>query len=390
MSKKKIALVNQRYGLEVNGGSEYYTRLIAEKLSMDYDVEVLTTRALHYDTWENYYEEGLQETGGIKVRRFTVDRKRSVILFRIVNYMIRLFKLRFLEQTWVDFQGPLTRDLISYINQNKNNYDVFIFVTYLYYHSIRGIPEVAEKSIFIPTAHDEPYIYFGIFKKIFHLPKAFIFLTEEERQLVHKTFHNETIMNEVIGIGIDLPEQIDSNEFRIKYNKTEPYVVYVGRIAKGKGCKILFNNFIKYKNENPNSNLKLVLMGQAMIDIPKQEDIISLGFVSEEDKYNGIAGARALILPSKYESLSISVLEAMSLGVPVIVNADCAVLKGHCDKSHGGLYYNCYDEFSDCMGQVLQNNESYSAMKSNARQYVKDNYTWDINMKKFQKILDRF
>ena len=40
---KRIAIVNQRYGLEVNGGSEYYARLIAEHLNKYYNVEVLTT-----------------------------------------------------------------------------------------------------------------------------------------------------------------------------------------------------------------------------------------------------------------------------------------------------------------------------------------------------------
>ena len=47
---KRIALVNQRYGMEVNGGSEYYTRMIAERLANRYEVEVLTTKAVDYTT----------------------------------------------------------------------------------------------------------------------------------------------------------------------------------------------------------------------------------------------------------------------------------------------------------------------------------------------------
>ncbi len=56
---------------------------------------------------------------------------------------------------------------------------------------------------------------------------------------------------------------------------------------------------------------------------------------------------RLLILPSKFESLSISVLEAMTLSKPVIVNGICDVLKGHCVKSNGGLYYKNFFELEE-------------------------------------------
>lgn len=59
--------------------------------------------------------------------------------------------------------------------------------------------------------------------------------------------------------------------------------------------------FKEYKKRNKN-NLKLVLMGKAVCEIPKHPDIISLGFVTDEDKFDGISGAKALILPSKFES----------------------------------------------------------------------------------------
>ena len=385
---KKIAIVNQRYGLEVNGGSEYYTRLIAGMLNRHYDVEILTTRALDYDTWEDYYEEGLQEVEGIKVRRFSVDRKRNLLQFRLTNLLQRHIKSPFLEMKWINDQGPLSKQLIQYIHDFKGIYDVFIFVTYLYYPTVKGLPEVADKAIFIPTAHDEPYIYFSIFQKLFALPKAIIYLTEEEKEFVNKTFHNESIPSDIIGIGIDVPQTLDEAAFREKYHINSKYVIYAGRIDPEKGCNILFQYFIKYKQEFQNTDIKLVLIGKAMMDIPKHPDIISLGFVSEEDKFNGISGAKVLILPSEYESLSISVLEAMALSVPVLVNGKCAVLKGHCDKSKGGLYYNMYEEFRDGMNILLNNCNEYEILRNNAKHYIDTNYTWDVNMKKFEQMIE--
>lgn len=387
--KKRIALVNQRYGLEVNGGSEYYTRMIAEKLNEKYDVEVLSTTALNYDTWENYYDEGLQEINQVKVRRFRVDKKRNLKKFRYINMLLQKFRFKILEPIWIDQQGPVSKDLIRYVSENVNHYDVFIFVTYLYYLTVKGLPKVADKSILIPTAHDEPYIYFNVYKKIFTLPKAIIYLTDEEKRFVNHTFHNENIRNDVIGIGIDVPNNICVEKFRNKFQIQNEYIVYVGRIDLEKGCNQLFDYFIKFKSENNKLNLKLILIGKAMIEIPENPDIIPLGFVSDEDKYNAIAGARALVLPSEYESLSISVLEAMSVSVPVIVNARCAVLKGHCIKSNGGLYYDSYQDFRNCINYVLEDIEDYRRLQLNAKQYIETNYTWDINMKKYDRMIEK-
>ena len=70
---KRIALVNQRYGLEVNGGSEYYTRMIAERLANRYEVEVLTTKAVDYTTWKDWYARDVETIHGVTVRRFPLD-----------------------------------------------------------------------------------------------------------------------------------------------------------------------------------------------------------------------------------------------------------------------------------------------------------------------------
>ena len=72
MSRKKIAFVVVRYGMEINGGAEFHCRMLAERLAADYDVEVLTTCVKNYLKAANEYEAGVDVLNGVTVRRFPV------------------------------------------------------------------------------------------------------------------------------------------------------------------------------------------------------------------------------------------------------------------------------------------------------------------------------
>lgn len=387
--KKKIAIINQRYGLEVNGGSELYSRQIAEKLIAKYDVEVLTSCAVEYVKWSNYYKEGVEQINGVTVRRFKTLHEREPKVFSALDSMMlsNPHIEEEISEQWIEHMGPYCPELVEYVDKHQDEYEAIIVVTYLYYTAVKSIVRIKNKAIFIPTAHQEPFIHFDMYKKVFGAADAYVFLTDEEKDLVHSIFHNEDVPYEVMGVGVEVPEVVDSERFKKKYN-LDNYLIYVGRIDEGKDCPRLFKYFLEYKRR-VKSDLKLVLMGKAVCDIPKSPDIISLGFVSEEDKFDGIKGAKALILPSKFESLSISVLEAMTLSVPVIVNGICDVLKGHCVKSNGGLYYKNYFEFEGCINYMMEHPEEHAIMCKNARKYVEDYFQWDDIMKKFDSIIER-
>lgn len=386
---KKIAIINQRYGLEVNGGSELYTRQIAERLKENYQVEVLTSCSLEYVYWSNHYQVGVEEINGVTVRRFPTLHERNPKVFTPLDEQMHqnphMPKER--ADVWIEEMGPYCPDLITYVDEHQEEYAVILVVTYLYYPAVKALPRIGKKAIFIPTAHQEPYIHFDIYKEVFGAPAAYIFLTDEEKQLVHSLFHNNEVPYDVMGVGVDVPDNVSKESFCEKYGVTN-YIVYVGRIDLGKDCPRMFQYFMEYKKRNP-SDLKLILMGKAVVEVPEHEDIISLGFVSDEDKFNGIAGARALVLPSKFESLSISVLEAMTLGTPVIVNGICDVLKGHCTKSNGGLYYKNYFEFEGCLNYMLSHAALWKAMGENAKNYVDRYFRWDIIMQKFDAMIEQ-
>lgn len=390
----KIAFINQRYGMEVAGGSESYTRAMAEKLS-EYlkdtgSVEVLTSKALSYITWEDHYEKDVEEIGGVTVRRFSAKHKRSRVLQRGAGILMRHFHMHFkrLEELRLKARGPYVPGLVSYIKEHKDEYDAFVFVTYLYYPAYFGAREVYDKAWFIPTAHDEEPIYMNIYKELFTRVRGIVYLTGEEKAFTERLFGNQRVPNRVLGMGISVKEDADGERFRSKYGIEGDYLVFAGRIEKNKGCGELIDYFIRYQREvfgeegktekagKKGDGLTLVLMGKNSMELPKREDIRYVGFVSDGDKYNGMKGAKVICLPSRYESFSISLLEGMAYGNPALVNGNCEVLKGHMERSGGGFSYIGYEEFKEGLTKLLDPlvNEE---MGKKAAAYVREEYGWD-------------
>ncbi len=372
--KDEICFVVQRYGLEVNGGAELHCRQIAEHMAKEYDLTVLTTKAVDYMTWEDKYDAGEECLNGVKVLRFSVKHPRDNARFNQLNARL-MGRRKINEEEWVKEQGPFVPELVAYIREHKNAYKCFVFFTYLYYTTVEGIKEVKEKSILVPDAHDEVFLKMKTYKNLFRMPRGFFFNTEEEKQLVDKKFNLKNVSCSIGGIGVEVPQDADGNRFKEKYGLSD-YILYAGRIDTGKNCHTLFAYFDLYKKRN-SRDVKLVLIGKEIINVPQREDMISLGFVSETDKYDAMAGAKLMVMPSQYESLSIVVLESMELGVPVAINGECDVLKGHCIKSNGGLYYKGYYEFEGILNYLLTHEKERALMGKNGKKYVNDNYRWE-------------
>ena len=382
MTKRKVCVVIQRYGEEVNGGAEALARLLAESLvkCQNWDVEVATTKAVDYVTWKDYYKNDEETLNGVKIHRFGVRNERNEKYFNKVSARVLTTPVSTAEQEeWMRLQGPESPLLIKWLKDNKDNFDCFIVICYLYYSTYFAMKEIADKAIFIPTAHEERPIHLSIFEKMFDSTAGFYFLTPEEKELVNKLFPsslNKPDNGGRGGCGIEISEKVSPEAFRKKFNIEGDFMIYAGRIDENKCVNELFDYFAEYKKRNPKSDVKLVLIGKEIIKVPKRKDIISLGFVDEQDKYDGMAAAKFLVLPSKFESLSIVVLEAMGLNKPVLVSGGCEVLKGHCRRSNAGLYYNDYYEFEGCMNYLFTKDDITSQMGANGVKYVADYYTW--------------
>lgn len=385
----KIAIVVQRYGLEINGGAEYHARLIAEHLSDHAEIEVLTTCAYDYITWKNHYEHKFDFVNKIPVRRFKVFRERDPVAFgRWQDQILRSPHSERDELRWLRLEGPWSPGLIKHIEKNRDHYDYFIFFSYRYYHSFHGLQAVPHKALLVPTAERDAITAFSIWKDLFAKPRAIVFNSHEEREmLVGISEKAAAVPGDIVGVGSNIPQTTNPAEFVKKFDIDGRFVIYVGRIDQNKGCDVLFEYFQRYLAET-GSRLKLVLVGSNVMPVPKNPSIIHLGFLGDEDKCNGIRAAEILMMPSPYESLSMVTLEAWALGRPVLANGACDVLKGQCLRSNGGLFYENYEEFAETLKFLETRHHLRDALGHNGRRYFRQNYSWDVIVKKYLALIE--
>ncbi len=385
---KKIGIIVQRYGLEINGGAEYHARLIAEKMAKHIEVEVFTSTALDYLTWGHHYENDKEIINGIKLNRFRVSKERDPEKFGKLQR--KVFENEHTledEKEWLYEEGPFMPDLIKELEKREDEFYKYIFFSYRYYHSYEGLRKFKGKSLLVPTAEHDEVIYMRLFKDLFLLPSAIIYNSHEEQEIINKVSGNNSIPGDIVGVGSEIPETFDPTSFRKKYDINSKFVLYIGRLDENKGVPELIRHFIRF-SDNTGSNIKLVLMGKSVIEIPDHQNILYLGFLDDNDKFDALSGAELLVIPSQFESLSMVTLEAWAIGIPVIANGKTEVLKGQCKRSNAGLWYTNYEQFNEAFSILLGNSNVRERMGENGRKFFKENYSWEVIENKYLKILD--
>jgi len=164
---KKIAIVVQRCHEKVVGGSEAEAWHYANLLKDCYEVHILTTTALDFESWENVLPERDELNGGINIRRFKVTQKRSEYWGEFHRLLLddhnkkdfakkpsdRLVKWpTALQEEFIYKQGPYSEGLLEFLSEKGAGYKAVIFLTYLYATTYFGMFNVAEeKIVFVPT-----------------------------------------------------------------------------------------------------------------------------------------------------------------------------------------------------------------------------------------------
>ncbi|MCS6851636.1 MAG: glycosyltransferase [Gemmataceae bacterium] len=400
----RIAIVVQRYGPDVLGGSEALARVYAHALAHDADVEVLTTCARDHVTWRNWFPAGTSRDGPVLVHRFRVSEERGprwaelhghvfgpvdlMQFARCPHYKRQLVDRlaqapRSVQEELIRAQGPWPPDLLKFLGQHRHRFDVFLFCTYLYPTTCFGIRQVpAERTVLCPTLHDEPEAHLPLVGDVFAHVKHAIFLTEAERCLARE-MHAYRGAGWVVGMGIPEPPPAGPPPAATP----DVFVLYAGRIEPAKGLPELLDQFLAFKRRHP-SSLRLVLIGKGPLPLPRHPDVVYLGFVSEPVKCALMARARALLHPSPFESFSIVLLESLRVGTPVLVNGHSAAMVEHCRASRAGLYYTRPEEFDAHLRRLINDEAWRQRLGQRGREYVLRNFHPDHIAQRLWRVVE--
>ncbi len=386
-ARPRVAFVVHRYGAELVGGAERHCRSIVQRMARHWDVEVLTTCAADYLSWANALPPGVSSDGPVPVRRFPSVRTREMRSFNALSgRMFGRAQERLEEERWLADQGPDCPALLSFLAEQRTAYDGFVFFTYLYAPTALGLPIAGKRALFVPTAHDEPPLRFGLYRQTFAAPAAILFNTPEEQALCEGLFELPGVHREAVGIGVE-PRPGDPQALKAKLGLRGDYLLYLGRICAGKGLRDLVAAHALLRKRLGAQAPALVLAGTNELGLTERPGVFLPGPMDEAQKWDALGGAAAIVVPSALESLSLLALEAWSAGKPVIVNGESAVLAGQCRRSGGGLSYHGLSDFAEQTAKLLQDDDLRRKLGQAGQGYVASHYRWERIEERYQRIL---
>ena len=250
----KIAFVIPWYGEGIPGGAEMELREVAGHLQKaGVEVEVLTTCVKDFtaDWNQNYYAAGVAMVYDVPTRRFPV-RKRDTATFDRINAQLMQGKHITPKEEVLFLQEMVNSpQLYEYIETHNDNYDLFVFMPYMFGTTFHGVLACPEKAVMIPCFHEEAYAHLRLFRQTYINIRGMIFNSVPEMQLANRLYDLDEVEQICMGIGMDTSISGDGAAFREKYGITDPYLIYAGRKDSGKNVHTLLQYFAEYKKRNP-------------------------------------------------------------------------------------------------------------------------------------------
>ena len=355
----------------VGGAETLVWNMALDAVALGHKVELLVTCAKNHFTWENELPAGAFERDGVTVRRFHVNANRDASAFHRVQKRISTGATVTPEEERLWLDNSVNSDaMIAHLRASASRIDRLIAAPYLFGTVVAAAAALPEKTLLAPCLHDEPFARVGLIREMFENVRGFLFNTEPEQQLAHRLYDLRDKTEAVVAMGIE-PFETPRDAFAKRTGITGDYLLYSGRREPLKGTPMLIDYLACFRQRTGRA-IKLVMTGSGAVDVPTElsRDFHDLGFVSENEKREAMAGALAFCHPSMNESLSIVLLESWLARAPALVRAGSEVLRWQCATSNGGLWFANYPEFETMLLWLLDHPSERAAMAEQGRAYT--------------------
>ncbi|MBL0726187.1 glycosyltransferase [Piscinibacter sp. HJYY11] len=291
--------------------------------------------------------------------------RQSVIATREMGHTQEVLTLDAPTEAWVrTFPAPVhalgpvrgvyghCASLISWLRSHASRYDAVVVHGLWQYHTLavhRALAGGPVPYFVYPHGMLDPW-----FKRRYplkHLKKwlywpwadyrtlrdaaAVFFTAEEERRLAAESFWLYRVKPEVVGYGVtmeDASQLGNAGDFVQNWPETrgKHLMLFLARLHEKKGADLLIDAFAQVAADMP--SLHLVMAGpegqpglRARLEARARTLGVSgritwTGMLTGHDKWSALKAADVFVLPSHQENFGVAVVEALALGVPVLVS----------------------------------------------------------------------
>lgn len=274
------------------------------------------------------------------VQKYEIDGIRAYKLFLFPTSIIR----RLLSFPFgVNIEAKEAKWLYKYITKKEGDFDLIHahYLTCIYYaKKIKDsfhIPVIGtEHWSKVNTDHPQSNVrYMG--DRTYKAIDQLITVSNSLKQKVLQNFRTDSkVIHNLIDTSYLLP---------IKKQKNDSYfsIVLVGSLIPLKGFDYFIKSFKKSKLSQSNVKVEIIGRGseyerlKTLIDSENLQDKVHLvGQKNKKEVFNYLHNADIFVLPSRTENFSVSVLEALANGLPVIATI-CGGIRECIDDSNGLL-----------------------------------------------------
>ncbi len=185
------------------------------------------------------------------------------------------------------------------------------------------------------------------------------------------------------------PESKDKAKKLLNINPKKTVIGFTGRLGREKDIPTLYRAFIRLEKKFP--NLILLVIGKGVIEIKlmlsRRSNIINVEYTNNIKRY--LQAMDIYVLPSLTETTSISTLEAMSTGLPVVVTR-VGSLPSYIRNNYNGFFFQKKQPYflEKKLSILLKNPELRKKMGENARKTVVENFSWSKTVKDIKAAIE--